>query len=102
MLLLRTKGYRLLVRAYIVRGGEIDIIARRGSAVAFVKVKARPTLEEALIAITPTKQTHVHRRASLAQRKSMDDTLQPARRSHGDRTVACAAPPRRRVELRLD
>ena len=64
ILLLRTKGYRILARAYTVRGGEIDIIARRGSAVAFVEVKARPTLEEALIAITPAKQ----RRMSIAAR----------------------------------
>ena len=64
ILLLRTKGYRILARTYIVRGGEIDIIARRGSAVAFVEVKARPTLEDALIAITPQKQ----RRMSIAAR----------------------------------
>jgi putative endonuclease len=64
LLLLRAKGYRILARTYIVRGGEIDIIARRGSAVAFVEVKARPALEEALIAVTPAKR----RRMSIAAR----------------------------------
>jgi putative endonuclease len=64
ILLLRAKGYRILSRGYNVRGGELDIIARRGSAVAFVEVKARPTLEEALIAVTPAKQ----RRMSIAAR----------------------------------
>jgi putative endonuclease len=64
ILLLRTKGYRILARTYIVRGGEIDIIARRGSAVAFVEVKARPILDDALLAITPAKQ----RRMSIAAR----------------------------------
>ena len=64
ILSLRAKGYRVIARSYVVRGGEIDIIARRGSAVAFVEVKARPTLEEALIAVTPAKQ----RRMSIAAR----------------------------------
>jgi putative endonuclease len=64
ILFLRARGYRILARTYVVRGGEIDIIARRGSAVAFVEVKARPTLEDALIAVTPAKQ----RRMSIAAR----------------------------------
>ena len=64
LLFLRAKGYRILARTYIVRGGEIDIIAWRGSAVAFIEVKARPTLEAALTAVTPAKQ----RRMSIAAR----------------------------------
>jgi putative endonuclease len=64
ILFLRAKGYRILTRSYVVRGGEIDIIARRRSAVAFVEVKARPTLEEALTAISPAKR----RRISIAAR----------------------------------
>jgi putative endonuclease len=64
ILFLRARGYRIIGRTYIVRGGEIDIIARRGSALAFVEVKARPRLEDALIAITPAKR----RRMSVAAR----------------------------------
>lgn len=41
-LLLSLKGYRILARNYVVRGGEIDLVARRGSTVIFVEVKARP------------------------------------------------------------
>src|SRR4051812_43201349 len=52
---LAVKGYRVLARRYIAPGGEIDLIALRGDTVAFVEVKARPTLDEAMIAILPAK-----------------------------------------------
>ena len=44
IVILRLKGYRVLARRYQNRGGEIDIVARRGDTVAFVEVKVRPTL----------------------------------------------------------
>jgi putative endonuclease len=40
-LYLRLKGWRILARRQRVRGGEVDIIARRGRTVAFVEVKWR-------------------------------------------------------------
>jgi putative endonuclease len=46
-LYLRLKGYRILARTYCVRGGEIDLVARRGPNIVFVEVKYRPTLAEA-------------------------------------------------------
>lgn len=63
--LLMAKGYRILARGYRVAGGEIDIIALRGRTVAFVEVKARPELEAAMIAITPTKIARLSRAARV-------------------------------------
>ena len=61
--MLRLKGWRILSRGYVARGGELDIVARRGGVVAFVEVKARPTLEEALSAVSATKRTRLSRAA---------------------------------------
>lgn len=63
-LLLMAKGYRILARNYTIKGGEIDVIARRGQTIAFVEVKARPSFEQAAIAIQAQKV----RRISLAAR----------------------------------
>lgn len=62
---LMLKGYRILARRYVVRGGEIDIVARRGSTVAFIEVKARPTLDEALLAVTERKRRRIERAAAV-------------------------------------
>ncbi len=62
---LMLRGYRILARRYRVTGGEIDLIARRGSTVAFVEVKIRPSLEEALLAVTSTKSRRITRAASV-------------------------------------
>ena len=48
---LRAKGYRILARGYRCAVGEIDVIARRGSLVVAVEVKARPDLASAVEAI---------------------------------------------------
>ncbi len=44
---LRLFGWRILARRAQVRGGEVDIIARRGRTLAFIEVKARRTDEAA-------------------------------------------------------
>jgi putative endonuclease len=49
------KGYRPLARRYGGKGGEIDLIVRRGRAVVFVEVKARNNLAAAAEAIGPGK-----------------------------------------------
>ena len=53
-LLLRAKGYRILARGYRCRAGEIDIVARRGSLLVAVEVKARADLTAAAEAIQAT------------------------------------------------
>lgn len=64
---LRLKGYRVLARGFTIgrgRGaGEVDLIVRRGSVVAFVEVKARADLARAAAAITPTQQGRIQRAA---------------------------------------
>ena len=57
------KGYRILARNYLAGGGEIDLIVQRGSVVAFVEVKARPTRATALLAIDDRKLEQVARAA---------------------------------------
>ena len=62
ILWLSGKGYRLLERRFGGKGGEIDLVMKRGRTIAFVEVKARGRLEDALIAVTAEKQRLVERR----------------------------------------
>lgn len=62
ILWLSAKGYRLLARRFGGKGGEIDLIVKRGRTVAFVEVKARGRLDDALTAITSEKRRLVEGR----------------------------------------
>jgi putative endonuclease len=64
---LRAKGYRLLAKRFKAATGEIDLIMRRGETTAFIEVKARATIDDAVIAVTE-RQRH---RISAAARAWM-------------------------------
>jgi len=63
LLFLVAKGYRPLARRYAAAGGEIDLIMTRGGTIAFVEVKARAAMDDALSAITATKRQRFSRAA---------------------------------------
>lgn len=50
---LMLKGYQVLAFRLKGRGGEIDILARRGRILAAVEVKRRATLDQAVLALKP-------------------------------------------------
>jgi putative endonuclease len=60
---LQLKFYKILARNFIAPGGEIDLIVRRGEVIAFVEVKARPTLDQAHFAIDAAKAARISRAA---------------------------------------
>lgn len=64
-LALRLKGYRIVASRYKTHQGEIDIVAARGDVVAFVEVKARPSMIEAAEAVSHEQQARLSRTASL-------------------------------------
>lgn len=51
-MLLRLKGFAILEARYKTPVGEIDLVAKRSNLIAFVEVKARPTVEDALSAVS--------------------------------------------------
>jgi putative endonuclease len=65
LLFLLLKGYRPLARRYAAAGGEIDLIVMRGDTIAFVEVKARASMDDALSAITATKRRRFSRAARV-------------------------------------
>jgi putative endonuclease len=64
-LLLMAKGYRILGMRLRTPQAEVDLAAVRGAVLAIVEVKRRRTLEEALLAVSPSQRERL-RRAGLA------------------------------------
>ena len=56
---LMAKGYRILAKRFRTPHGEIDLVAKRWNLLAFVEVKARATLDDAALAITPRQQARI-------------------------------------------
>ena len=61
LLYLVMKGYWPVARRYSAAGGEIDLIMRRGDTIAFIEVKARGLMDDAVIAITAAKRQRFSR-----------------------------------------
>jgi len=61
-----SQGYEILERNWTRREGEVDLIVRRGRAVAFVEVKTRTTdaFGTGAEAVLPAKQRRIRRLAS--------------------------------------
>lgn len=75
-LALQIKGYRILARRARTPRGEIDLIAKRGRVLVFVEVKARPTVERALEAVTQRAWARISASAELwAGRQFLGDDL---------------------------
>jgi putative endonuclease len=64
---LKKQGYRIIERNYRCRAGEIDIVAKEGSSLAFVEVKTRQSTHFGLPeeAVSYEKRHHLTRAASV-------------------------------------
>jgi putative endonuclease len=56
---LMAKGYRILAKRFRTPYGEIDIVARKRSLLAFIEVKARTSLDDAAYAVTARQQARI-------------------------------------------
>ena len=70
LLWLMAQGWRPLARRYAEAGGEIDLVMRRGSTVAFVEVKARGLMDDAVLAIDEAKRRKLRRAARAWQARN--------------------------------
>ena len=62
---LMAKGYRLIDRRFTIRGGELDLVMWRRDTVAFVEVKARERMDDALTSIDETKRRRIGKAARV-------------------------------------
>ena len=70
---LRLRGWHILARRIRARGGEVDIVARRGRTLAFVEVKARATTEAAAFALDEWRLRRVAAAAAQLTPRFMRD-----------------------------
>jgi putative endonuclease len=61
---LRLRGWRIIARDWRCPAGEIDIVARRGTVLAIIEVKARATAADAVSAIAPRQRRRIARATS--------------------------------------
>jgi len=72
--LLWVKLYRIVGERVKTRGGEVDILARKGKTLIVVEVKARQTLEGAADAVTPKQWTSLPRAGETLLPREPDGT----------------------------
>jgi putative endonuclease len=58
-LFLAAKGYRTLAKRWKTPVGEIDLVVKRGSLVAFVEVKARANMTAAAESVLPRQKKRI-------------------------------------------
>lgn len=58
-------GFQILERRYKTKAGEIDLIAKRKDMLAFIEVKARPTVDLAVEAVTPRSRRRIEQAARI-------------------------------------
>ena len=61
---LRLRLWRIVARDWRCPAGEIDIIARRGTVLAVIEVKARATAADAASAVSPRQRRRIVRATS--------------------------------------
>ncbi|WP_455473861.1 YraN family protein [Bartonella sp. B30(2025)] len=72
---LRFKGFHIAETRFKTKCGEIDLIARRGNLVLIVEVKARPTLAEAMIAVSRMSEKRIEAAADIWLTRQKDRSL---------------------------
>lgn len=71
---LMLKGYAILEMRHKTPMGEVDIIARRGKLIAFIEVKARSSVEDAINAVTGKARDRICAAgAAYLARKQLDE-----------------------------
>ena len=67
------RGYAIAARRFKSPVGEVDIVARRGSELVFVEVKARHRLADAAFSVTPRQQKRIVAAAEAWLARHPDD-----------------------------
>ena len=96
---LRRRSYKILVRRYHTRRGEIDLVCRDGQTLVFVEVKTRTSEElgQPSEAVTTEKQ----RRLSRVALDYLRDIGNPAIQFRFDIVEVTMADPRHAADVRL-
>ena len=67
--LLRLKGCRILAQRFKTPVGEIDLIEKRASAIAFIEVKARPSAAAAMESVSARQRRWIARAGLVFMQK---------------------------------